>query len=86
MRPLTSGAYVGAELGGPLGGDRTAGVSEHRNLCVARETDGRRVERGTDRVERVHSVLGACGEVRPLALGVGDDDRVPVGDERTEDR
>ena len=26
------------ELGGPLGGERTAGVSEHRNLCVARRS------------------------------------------------
>ena len=78
------GCVGGGQLGGPLGGDRTAGISEHRHLRVVR--DGRRVERGADRIERVHSILGPRGEVGPLALGVGDDNRVPVGDERAEDR
>ena len=74
------------ELGGPLAGDRTAGVAEQRNVRVARQLDGRRVERGADRVERVHSVLGACGEVGPLTLGVRHDHREALREEQTEDR
>jgi len=70
------------QFGGPLRGNRTAGVPEHRHLRVA--GDGGRFQRGADRVEGVHPVLRARGEIRSLAFGVGNDHRVSVGEERAE--
>ncbi len=74
------------QFGGPFARDRTAGVSEQRNLRLARQRHCRSVERGADRIEGVHPVLGARGEVGSLALGVGHDHREALREKETEDR
>ena len=69
------------EFGGPFARDRPAGVAEQRDVRVARESRPPSVERGADRIEGVHPVLGAGGEVGALAFGVRHDHRESLREE-----
>src|SRR3990172_1505359 len=76
----------GGKLACPLRGDCATGVSDQCDLGVARESDGRRLERRADRIKGVLSVLWSGDEVGLLAFGVGDDDGVSSEQERQEER
>ena len=74
----------GSEYRSPVGGDRSAGVTHQRDLCVVGDSGFRDIAGGTQSVERHHPVFGSGSEVCIRALGVRDDDGVAQCEERPE--